>query len=60
YQFDYVFDWTVLKYPQAGGTSRGRHGTGKAAMYAPTPGRQQPDKTPARHPERTPARYYPE
>ncbi|KAK2455247.1 Casein kinase 1-like protein 6 [Trifolium repens] len=58
YQFDYVFDWTVLKYPQIGGTSRGRHGTGKAAMYAATPGR--PDKTPARHPERTPARYYPE
>ncbi|EOX94395.1 Casein kinase I isoform 2 [Theobroma cacao] len=25
YQFDYVFDWTVLKYPQLGGSSRGRH-----------------------------------
>lgn len=25
YQFDYVFDWTILKYPQIGGTSsRGR------------------------------------
>lgn len=24
YQFDYVFDWTVLKYPQIGGSSRGR------------------------------------
>ncbi|XP_020226910.1 casein kinase I isoform X2 [Cajanus cajan] len=34
YQFDYIFDWTMLKYPQIGGTSRGRHGTGKAAMHA--------------------------
>ncbi|KAK1437327.1 hypothetical protein QVD17_03118 [Tagetes erecta] len=24
YQFDYVFDWTILKYPQIGATSRGR------------------------------------
>lgn len=24
YQFDYVFDWTILKYPQIGGSSRGR------------------------------------
>ncbi|KAJ0651264.1 putative protein kinase CK1-CK1 family [Helianthus annuus] len=24
YQFDYVFDWTMLKYPQIGATSRGR------------------------------------
>ncbi|KAE9619389.1 putative protein kinase CK1-CK1 family [Lupinus albus] len=32
YQFDYVFDWTILKYPQSNGSSRGRHGTGKAAM----------------------------
>lgn len=22
YQFDYVFDWTILKYPQIGSTSR--------------------------------------
>lgn len=27
YQFDYVFDWTVLKYPQMGGSSRGRVST---------------------------------
>ncbi|KAK4376241.1 hypothetical protein RND71_006918 [Anisodus tanguticus] len=24
YQFDYVFDWTILKYPQIGASSRGR------------------------------------
>nr|GMD23693.1 casein kinase I-like [Ipomoea batatas] len=25
YQFDYVFDWTILKYPQIGGTSSRGH-----------------------------------
>ncbi|XWS31403.1 hypothetical protein CRYUN_Cryun23aG0072600 [Craigia yunnanensis] len=31
YQFDYVFDWTVLKYPRIGGSSRGReqHSVGR-------------------------------
>lgn len=24
YQFDYVFDWTILKYPQIASSSRGR------------------------------------
>ncbi|RDX68651.1 Casein kinase 1-like protein 6, partial [Mucuna pruriens] len=24
YQFDYIFDWTMLKYPQIGASSRGR------------------------------------
>lgn len=24
YQFDYIFDWTILKYPQIGASSRGR------------------------------------
>ena len=24
YQFDYVFDWTILKYPQIGSSSRTR------------------------------------
>lgn len=24
YQFDYVFDWTILKYPQIGSSSRAR------------------------------------
>ncbi|XP_052112915.1 uncharacterized protein LOC107473802 isoform X4 [Arachis duranensis] len=35
HQFDYVFDWTVLKYPHVGdSSSRGRNGAGKAAMNA--------------------------
>ncbi|XVF21555.1 hypothetical protein REPUB_Repub12eG0099800 [Reevesia pubescens] len=34
YQFDYVFDWTVLKYPQTGGSSRGRHSSGRAGLAA--------------------------
>ncbi|XP_012569783.1 casein kinase 1-like protein 6 isoform X2 [Cicer arietinum] len=37
YQFDYVFDWTVLKYPQ--------YGTGKAAMHTGPPA-QKPEKIP--------------
>ncbi|KAJ1416611.1 Serine/threonine-protein kinase, active site [Sesbania bispinosa] len=44
YQFDYVFDWTILKYPQIGGSSRGRHhDSGKAAMNA-GPSVQKPEK----------------
>ncbi|KAK4418413.1 Casein kinase-like protein 11 [Sesamum alatum] len=31
YQFDYVFDWTILKYPQIGASSRPRNLTGNAA-----------------------------
>ncbi|XP_057964126.1 casein kinase 1-like protein 10 isoform X2 [Malania oleifera] len=34
YQFDYVFDWTILKYPQIGASSRGRHPSGKAGFNA--------------------------
>ncbi|KAK4482347.1 hypothetical protein RD792_009500 [Penstemon davidsonii] len=30
YQFDYVFDWTILKYPQIGSSSRARNATGNA------------------------------
>ncbi|KAL7113124.1 hypothetical protein ACP275_04G044200 [Erythranthe tilingii] len=30
YQFDYVFDWTMLKYPQIGSSSRSRNPTGNA------------------------------
>ncbi|XP_073292300.1 casein kinase 1-like protein 10 isoform X1 [Primulina huaijiensis] len=30
YQFDYVFDWTILKYPQIGASSRARNPTGNA------------------------------
>ncbi|CAM8924411.1 unnamed protein product [Rhodiola kirilowii] len=32
YQFDYVFDWTVLKHPQAGSGSKPRHSSGKLAV----------------------------
>lgn len=32
YQFDYVFDWTILKYPQIGSSSRARHVSGKPAL----------------------------
>ncbi|KAG8389192.1 hypothetical protein BUALT_Bualt02G0203400 [Buddleja alternifolia] len=31
YQFDYVFDWTILKYPQIGSSSRARNPAGNAA-----------------------------
>ncbi|MBA0686277.1 hypothetical protein Goari_013886 [Gossypium aridum] len=34
YSFDYVFDWTVLKYPQIGGSSRSRHSNGRAGLAA--------------------------
>ncbi|XP_073144697.1 casein kinase 1-like protein 10 [Henckelia pumila] len=30
YQFDYVFDWTILKYPQIGASSRSRNPPGNA------------------------------
>ncbi|XP_073038122.1 casein kinase 1-like protein 10 isoform X1 [Primulina eburnea] len=30
YQFDYVFDWTILKYPQIGASSRSRNPSGNA------------------------------
>ncbi|KAF3456761.1 hypothetical protein FNV43_RR01415 [Rhamnella rubrinervis] len=33
YQFDYVFDWTILKYPQIGSSSRARP-SGKPAVNA--------------------------
>ncbi|CAN4098131.1 unnamed protein product [Withania somnifera] len=34
YQFDYVFDWTILKYPQIGANSRGRNPCGNAGLNA--------------------------
>lgn len=34
YQFDYVFDWTVLKYPQISGSSKGRHSSGRPGLTA--------------------------
>ncbi|XP_075507156.1 casein kinase 1-like protein 10 [Primulina tabacum] len=30
YQFDYVFDWTILKYPQIGASSKARNAPGNA------------------------------
>ncbi|XP_031271150.1 casein kinase 1-like protein 10 isoform X2 [Pistacia vera] len=36
YQFDYVFDWTILKYPQTGSSSRARP-SGKQALNAAGP-----------------------
>ncbi|WCJ38298.1 casein kinase I [Euphorbia peplus] len=36
YQFDYVFDWTVLKYPQISSSSRGRLSSGKPVMAGPS------------------------
>ncbi|KAI3787153.1 hypothetical protein L1987_41407 [Smallanthus sonchifolius] len=32
YQFDYVFDWTMLKYPQIGASSRGQIQSGNAVQ----------------------------
>ncbi|KAI3829771.1 hypothetical protein L1987_03899 [Smallanthus sonchifolius] len=36
YQFDYIFDWTVLKYPQIGASPRGRHVSGNGGLNAGT------------------------
>ncbi|KAJ8899325.1 hypothetical protein K2173_018299 [Erythroxylum novogranatense] len=36
YQFDYVFDWTVLKYPQISSSSRGQHSSGKPGQVGPS------------------------
>ncbi|GAB4830550.1 Casein kinase 1-like protein 10 [Ancistrocladus abbreviatus] len=45
YQFDYVFDWTIMKYPQIGGTSRGRqHPAGKTGLN-PGPSAERPERT---------------
>ncbi|CAH9073754.1 unnamed protein product [Cuscuta europaea] len=34
YQFDYVFDWTILRYPQIGNSSTGRNPSGHAGLGA--------------------------
>ncbi|XXG76937.1 hypothetical protein AAC387_Pa08g1194 [Persea americana] len=34
YQFDYVFDWTILKYPQIGSNPRARQSTGRTGATA--------------------------
>ncbi|KAI5680074.1 hypothetical protein M9H77_01301 [Catharanthus roseus] len=44
YQFDYVFDWTILKYPQIGASSRGRNPSGSAGMNA-GPSAERPGRT---------------
>ncbi|KAL5697333.1 non-specific serine/threonine protein kinase [Ranunculus cassubicifolius] len=43
YQFDYVFDWTVLKYPQIAANSRARPSAKVAA--SPGPSAEKPEKT---------------
>ncbi|XP_024015076.1 casein kinase 1-like protein 10 isoform X1 [Eutrema salsugineum] len=43
YQFDYVFDWTILKYPQMGSSSRPRPNQ-KPALDAPGPPADRSDK----------------
>ncbi|KAJ4837441.1 Casein kinase 1-like protein 10 [Turnera subulata] len=38
YQFDYIYDWTILKYPQIGSSSRQRQTGGKSgSKQRPTP-----------------------
>ncbi|GFZ20300.1 casein kinase I [Actinidia rufa] len=44
YQFDYVFDWTILKYPQIGSSSRGRIPSGNAALN-PGSSAEKPERT---------------
>ncbi|KAJ0453917.1 putative protein kinase CK1-CK1 family [Helianthus annuus] len=46
YQFDYVFDWTMLKYPQIGATSRGRLQGGNTGINAGTSA-EKPTRTSA-------------
>ncbi|XP_009597948.1 casein kinase 1-like protein 10 isoform X1 [Nicotiana tabacum] len=47
YQFDYVFDWTILKYPQIGSSSRGRQPTGRLPVN-PGPSAERAEKIPVR------------
>ncbi|PIN20223.1 Casein kinase (serine/threonine/tyrosine protein kinase) [Handroanthus impetiginosus] len=47
YQFDYVFDWTILKYPQIGSSSRSRQPTGKIPLNL-GPSAERVEKTPVR------------
>ncbi|KAL3812460.1 hypothetical protein ACJIZ3_013728 [Penstemon smallii] len=46
YQFDYVFDWTILKYPQLGSGSRSRP-IGKLPLN-PGPSAERVEKAPVR------------
>ncbi|KAL4341129.1 hypothetical protein GQ457_08G020960 [Hibiscus cannabinus] len=44
YQFDYIFDWTLLKYPQiTSSSSKGRQSGGKAGLAA-GPAVEKPEK----------------
>ncbi|KAF3649038.1 Casein kinase I isoform epsilon [Capsicum annuum] len=45
YQFDYVFDWTTLKYPQISSTSRGRQPIGRLPLN-PGPSVERAEKAP--------------
>jgi casein kinase 1 epsilon len=47
YQFDYVFDWTILKYPQVGSSSRARQPVGKLPSN-PGPPAERAERTPVR------------
>ncbi|KAL7585909.1 hypothetical protein Lser_V15G41841 [Lactuca serriola] len=46
YQFDYVFDWTILKYPHIGATSKGRNLVANAGLNAGTSA-EKPGRTSA-------------
>ncbi|XP_049408108.1 casein kinase 1-like protein 10 isoform X3 [Solanum stenotomum] len=47
YQFDYVFDWTILKYPQIGSSSRARQPIARLPVN-PGPSIERPEKIPVR------------
>ncbi|KAF5930495.1 hypothetical protein HYC85_031368 [Camellia sinensis] len=44
YQFDHVFDWTILKYPQIGASSRGRNPSGNVGLNL-GPSAERPERT---------------
>nr|XP_043635778.1 casein kinase I-like isoform X1 [Erigeron canadensis] len=46
YQFDYIFDWTIMKYPQIGASSRGRLQGGNAGINSGTSA-EKPTRTSA-------------
>ncbi|CAN8267739.1 unnamed protein product [Cochlearia groenlandica] len=48
YQFDYVFDWTVLKYPQVGSISSSSSSRPRSSLRpAPLPSADRPENPPA-------------
>jgi serine/threonine protein kinase len=47
YQFDYVFDWTILKYPQIGASSRTRNPPGNPAGVNAGPSVERPTRNSA-------------